>query len=148
MTAVVLEEGEVIVPLPLAFAVEAARLALNGADTLCRFHGDVPPSKPGPFTGSCGSCEQPARVRKALALLRAVGGEDPPPRRYLIDDTAPPHRVSGLYPVEGLHGRPISGLFAPADPDQAAQVIGRELEARGEAGPFLLIITTRGERDA
>lgn len=130
-----------IVPLPLARAVSAARDALEAADDLCRWHGDVPPSKPGAWTGSCETCEQPARVRKALTLLRNAAGEPPPPRRYWVDTDAPPCRVSGLYPVVGVSGRTVRGLFAPADEHQARLVIARELEMRGEVGPFDLVVT-------
>jgi hypothetical protein len=136
---VALDPGEMLVPLPLALAVEAARVALDHATDLCRFHGDVPPAKPGSWASACGSCEQPARVRKALALLRRVSGEQPPPRRYVVDGTTDPHPVSGLYPVVG-----IRGLFAPADPERAGAVIVRELEVRGELGPFDVLVTVKG----
>lgn len=129
----------VVTPL-LGLALSAARDALDAAEQLCRLHGDVPPARPGGWTGACDSCEQPARVRKALALLRAAAGEDPPPRRYRVDTTAAPCRVSGLFPVIGPGGRPVR-LFAPGDAAMAAKVIARELEARGELGPFDLIIT-------
>lgn len=131
--------GEAIVPLPLALAVRAAYEALEQAPATCRFHGDVPPAKPGGWTSACDSCEQPARVRKALALLRNAYGLPHPPRWYTVDDTAEPHRVSGLFPVER-----IRGLFAPADVDQAREVIERELSARGEVGPFEIAVTLKG----
>lgn len=134
-----------VLPAPIGLALEHARIALDHAATECRLHWDVPPTKPGPFTGSCGWCEQPARVRKALALLRQLAGEHPPPRRYVVDATAEPGKVSGLYPVLTDAGVPIRGLRAPDDADQAARVLTAELERRGELGPFDLIITIKGE---
>lgn len=124
-----------VVSLPLAVAVDAAYKALDAAEQTCRIHGDVPPAKPGGWTSACDSCEQPARVRKALALLRRVTGEPAPTRRYAVDASTRPHRVSGLFRVEG-----IRGLFAPADAEQAREVIMRELEARGEVGPFNVVV--------
>lgn len=139
--------ADFVVPPELGLALDAVRTALENAADTCRYHGDVPPSKPGPFTGSCDSCDQPARVRKALALLRRLGGEQPPVRRYQVDADAIPHQVSGLYPVHGAHGRLVRGLFAPDDAEQAARTIVRELEARGELGPFDVLVTIRGGDD-
>jgi hypothetical protein len=130
--------SDFVVPAPLGLAVEVARDALDHAEDLCRYHGDVPPAKPGSWAGSCGSCEQPSRVRRALALMRRLAGELPPPRRYVIDADRPAHPITGLYPVVG-----VRALFAPADPEQARVVIERELETRGELGPFDLILTIK-----
>jgi hypothetical protein len=131
------------VTLPLAVAIDAARKALEGAEQTCRYHGDVPPTKPGGWTGSCDSCEQPARVRKALALLRRALDEPPPTRRYVVDTTRRPHQANGLYRVDG-----VSALWAPADAEQARALILRELEVRGEVGPFDVVVTVVGGSDA
>jgi hypothetical protein len=132
---------EWFLPMPVALAIETARTALDHAVAVCRLHGDVPPAKPGGWSSACDSCEQPARVRKALAYLRALVGEPPPPRRYEVDATdatGRPHRVSGLYRVEK-----IQGLWAPADEEQAREVILRELDVRGERGPFDVVVTIK-----
>lgn len=142
---VVMADHEVVIPPVLGLALVAVKDALEQAPQECRYHGDVPPSKPGGWTSSCDSCEQPARVRKALALLRRAAGEPPPPRRYVVDTTAPPGPVSGLYPVLGTGGQPIRGLRAPGDADQARKALAAELERRGEVGPFDLLVTIKGE---
>jgi hypothetical protein len=136
--------ADFLLPPPIGLAFEAARIALDHAVAECRLHWDVPPTRPGPFTGSCGPCEQPARVRRALALMRRCSGELPPPRRYVVDDTAEPARVSGMVPVLTDAGVPIRGLLVPPFADQATRVIERELEVRGEVGPFDLLVTLKG----
>jgi hypothetical protein len=135
--------ADFVLPAPLGLALEAARVALDHADPVCRLHWDVPPSRPGPWTGSCGMCEQPARVRRALALLRRLAGEPVPVRRYVVDATAEPDRVAGLFPVLTGAGQPIRGLRAPDDPARAAAVLVAELERRGELGPFDLLVTIK-----
>jgi hypothetical protein len=136
--------ADFLLPPPIGLALEHARIALDHAAAECRLHWDVPPTAPGPFSSSCAWCEQPARVRKALALLRRISGEPPPPRRYVVDATDEPGPVSGLYPVLTPAGVPIRGLRAPADPEQAGRVLAAELERRGELGPFDLLVTVKG----
>ena len=132
-------------PLPVALAITAAKEALEHAPQTCRFHGDCPPAKPGPHTGRCDSCEQPARVRRALAYFRGLTGEEPPARRYVVDTASAPHRVSGGYRVLGhAGGTGVSGLWVPADPGLAAALIIRTLEERGEVGPFELQVSLNG----
>lgn len=138
--------GETTVPLALLVAIDAYRVALDNADRWCRFHEDVPPPPPALGAG-CESCAQPARVRKAIALMCKALGEPPPVRRYTVDTTGQPHPVSGMFPVfSTLSDRPIRGLYAPGDAAGAQAAILRELDVRGETGPFTVEVAIRGCR--
>jgi hypothetical protein len=55
-------------------AAKLAVAALEGAETTCRYHGDTPPKAPA-WHGGCESCQQPTRVREALAAIRALTTE-------------------------------------------------------------------------
>lgn len=56
-------------------AAKLALTALEGAETTCRYHGDNPPKAPA-WHGGCESCQQPTRVREALAAIRALTTEE------------------------------------------------------------------------
>jgi hypothetical protein len=108
-------------------ALRKARAALENATQNCRYHGDVPPAPPNSWRGAgCDTCEQPARVRAALAALRRLAGDPQPPRAYTVD-TARRHQANGLHPVNG-----INGLWVDADPRRARAAIIGELHYRGE----------------
>lgn len=126
-------------PAPVAAALAAARAVLEGSPQTCRFHGDCPPTGSGTGPGWCEACVHPRKVRRALAYFRALTGEPPPPRFYSLDVMAGPHRTSGGYKVVG-----VPGLWAPADVDKARRLIVRELEARGELGPFDVRVSVPG----
>jgi hypothetical protein len=60
----------------LRAAAEFALTALEGAETACRYHGETPPEAPA-WHGGCESCQQPTRVREALAAIRALTAKEP-----------------------------------------------------------------------
>lgn len=57
-------------------ALPACYAALSQAETRCRFHGDRPTDLDARGVPRCESCRQPARVRAALAALKALSPTD------------------------------------------------------------------------
>lgn len=110
-----------------------ALAALTSAETTCRYHGDVRAPR-SLLSSGCGSCQQPARVRDAIAALIEVYGGEPLPRAYTVDTTStddPGRARVGLWPVTE-----IRGLFVRDDPDLALRAICAALVERGETGPL------------